>query len=45
MCEVDEEIAPIIDEEHSEWGYFSKDEIPTPITDEMRNDILITLGE
>ena len=45
VCEVDEEIAPIIDEEHSEWGYFSKDEIPTPITDEMRNDILITLGE
>lgn len=44
LCEIDEEKEPVIDEEHSEWGYFTKDEIPTPITDEMRNDILIALG-
>ena len=45
VCEIEEEIEPIIDEEHSDWGYFSKDEIPTPITDEMRNDVLLALGE
>ena len=45
ICEIEEEAEPIIDEEHSEWGYFSKDEIPTPITDELRNDVLIALGE
>jgi len=45
VCEIEEELEPIIDEEHSDWGYFSKDEIPTPITDEMRNDVLLALGE
>ena len=45
VCEVDEEIQPILDEEHSEWGYFTKDEIPTPITEEMRNDVIKVLGE
>ena len=44
ICEVEEELEPIIDEEHSDWGYFTKDEIPTPITDEMRNDVLLALG-
>ena len=43
LCEIDEEIEPVIDEEHSAWGYFTKDEIPTPITDEMRNDIVLAL--
>ena len=45
ICEIEEELEPIIDEEHSDWGYFSKDEIPTPITDEMRNDVLLALGD
>jgi 8-oxo-dGTP pyrophosphatase MutT (NUDIX family) len=45
ICEIDEETEPIIDEEHSDWGYFTKDQIPTPITDEMRNDVLIALGK
>tara|TARA_B100000900_G_C20343331_1_gene619110 strand:+ start:221 stop:649 length:429 start_codon:yes stop_codon:yes gene_type:complete len=45
VCEINEEIEPIIDEEHSAWGYFSKDEIPTPITDEMRNDVMLALRE
>lgn len=44
VCEIDEEIEPILDEEHSDWGYFTKDEIPTPITDEMRNDVNLALG-
>lgn len=44
ICEIETEIEPVIDEEHSEWGYFSKDEIPTPITDEMKNDVIIALG-
>jgi 8-oxo-dGTP diphosphatase len=43
ICEIEEEAEPIIDEEHSEWGYFSKDEIPTPITEEMRNDVIQVL--
>jgi len=45
VCEIDSEREPIIDEEHSEWGYFGVDEIPTPITDEMRNDVILALGE
>tara|TARA_B100001057_G_scaffold490891_1_gene580023 strand:- start:1508 stop:1936 length:429 start_codon:yes stop_codon:yes gene_type:complete len=44
ICEIEEEIEPVIDEEHSAWGYFTRDEIPTPITDEMRNDIFLVLG-
>jgi 8-oxo-dGTP pyrophosphatase MutT (NUDIX family) len=44
ICEIDEEVEPVIDEEHSEWGYFSIDEIPTPITDELRSDVIIALG-
>lgn len=43
ICKVDDELEPVIDEEHSEWGYFSADEIPTPITDEMRNDVMLAL--
>jgi 8-oxo-dGTP pyrophosphatase MutT (NUDIX family) len=45
VCEIEEELEPVIDEEHSDWGYFSKNEIPTPITEEMRNDVLLALGE
>tara|TARA_Y100001934_G_scaffold9279_1_gene12364 strand:- start:379 stop:807 length:429 start_codon:yes stop_codon:yes gene_type:complete len=45
VCEIDSELEPIIDEEHSDWGYFGADEIPTPITDEMRNDVMLALGE
>ena len=45
LAEIEEEIEPVIDEEHSAWGYFTKDQIPTPITDELRNDVLIALGD
>ena len=44
ICEIKGEVEPVIDEEHSEWGYFGIDEIPTPITDEMRNDVILALG-
>jgi len=44
ICRVPEELTPVIDEEHSTWGYFGIDEIPTPITDEMRNDVILALG-
>ena len=43
ICKVDYELEPVIDEEHSEWGYFGVDEIPTPITDEMRSDVVRAL--
>ena len=43
ICEIDDEVEPILDEEHSEWGYFGVNEIPTPITDEMRNDVILAL--
>ena len=42
-AEIEEEIEPVIDEEHSDWGYFSKDELPQPITIELQNDILNVL--
>ena len=45
VAELEEEIEPVIDEEHSEWGYFGVHEIPTPITNEMRNDVILALGE
>lgn len=45
ICEIDDEVEPIIDEEHSDWGYFGVDEIPTPITDELRNDVVRVLGD
>lgn len=45
ICEVDDEVEPVIDEEHSAWGYFGVDEIPTPITDEMRNDVMLALAD
>ena len=44
VCEIEEEVEPTIDEEHSEWGYFGINEIPTPITDEMKNDVKLALG-
>lgn len=45
ITEIEDEIEPIIDEEHSDWGYFRIDEIPDPITKEMRNDVILALGE
>lgn len=45
LCEIEEEIEPILDEEHSEWGYFTIENIPTPITDEMKNDVILALGD
>lgn len=43
ICEIAEEIEPVIDEEHSDWGYFSSDEIPTPITKELLRDVMTVL--
>jgi len=43
LAEIEEEIEPVIDEEHSDWGYFSKEELPQPITTELQNDILNAL--
>ena len=43
LFESDIELVPTLDEEHSEWGYFGIDEIPNPITDEMRNDVHLAL--
>jgi 8-oxo-dGTP pyrophosphatase MutT (NUDIX family) len=45
VCDIHDEIEPVIDEEHSEWGYFMIHEIPEPITDEMRNDVILALGD
>ena len=45
VCELQEEIEPVIDEEHSDWGYFGLNEIPTPITDELKNDIILALNQ
>ena len=44
VAEIEEELEPIIDEEHSDWGYFSIDELPSPITNELRDDILKVLN-
>ena len=33
-----------IDEEHSDWGYFSIDDLPSPITKELHNDVLSVLS-
>tara|TARA_Y100001933_G_C19009947_1_gene568338 strand:+ start:352 stop:777 length:426 start_codon:yes stop_codon:yes gene_type:complete len=44
ICEIEDETEPVIDEEHSEWGYFGVNEIPTPITEEMRRDVILALG-
>lgn len=44
ICEIDSEVEPILDFEHSEWGYFSVDEIPSPITSEMKNDVILALS-
>lgn len=43
LAEIENEIEPVIDEEHSDWGYFSKEELPQPITTELQNDILSVL--
>ena len=43
VCMVDSEFEPVLDEEHSDWGYFGVSEIPTPITDEMRSDVILAL--
>ena len=45
VCDIPSELEPVIDEEHSDWGYFGIDEIPTPITDEMRHDVILALGD
>jgi len=45
ICEIETEIEPVVDFEHSDWGYFSKDEIPTPITNELKNDVILALEE
>ena len=44
ICEIEQEIEPILDEEHSDWGYFGINDIPAPITDEMRNDVILAIG-
>ena len=44
ICEIETEVKPILDFEHSEWGYFTIENIPTPITDEMKNDVILALG-
>ena len=44
LFESDKELVPTLDEEHSEWGYFGVNEIPNPITDEMRNDVKLALS-
>ena len=38
-------LEPVLDQEHTEWGYFGIDEIPTPITDEMKNDVILALSD
>ena len=38
-------LEPVIDDEHTDWGYFGIDEIPTPITDEMKNDVILALSD
>jgi 8-oxo-dGTP diphosphatase len=43
LFESPEDLVPTLDEEHSDWGYFGIDEIPNPITDEMRNDVILVL--
>ena len=45
IAEIEEEIEPVIDEEHSDWGYFSVDKLPSPITEELQNDILSVLNK
>ena len=35
-----EEITPIIDEEHSDWGYFTKNHLPSPMWDKISNLII-----
>ena len=44
IAEIEEEIEPVIDEEHSDWGYFSIDDLPSPITKELHNDVLSVLS-
>ena len=36
-------VEPVLDDEHTDWGYFGIDEIPIPITDEMKNDVILAL--
>ena len=43
VAEIEEELEPTIDEEHSDWGYFSINDLPSPITKELQNDILNVL--
>ena len=43
--ELDEMVYPVLNYEHTEWGYFGIDEIPTPITDEMKNDVILALSD
>lgn len=43
VAEIEEELEPTIDEEHSDWGYFSINDLPSPITKELQNDILTVL--
>ena len=45
LAEIEEEIEPVIDEEHSDWGYFSIKDLPSPITKELQNDVLSVLGD
>lgn len=35
-----EEIEPVIDQEHSDWGYFTKDNLPSPMWDAISNLII-----
>ena len=44
LAEIEEEIEPVIDEEHSDWGYFSIDDLPSPITKELHSDVLSVLS-
>jgi len=34
------EITPIIDQEHSDWGYFTRSNLPTPLWDEISNLVI-----
>jgi len=35
LKELNSEVEPVIDQEHSEWGYFTKNNLPSPMWDEI----------
>ena len=38
-----EEVTPILDTEHTDWGYYSKHDLPSPMWDEI-SELIINLG-